>query len=102
LDYAGVVWPEETRIYFSIKRWDLVIQRLIDEDPSKAGKKSVESRKDFYDWLANEIKIDGIVSIERDIAFDNKILRVEELGCCMKAKKSRLKALIRNFAGSWI
>jgi hypothetical protein len=45
----------------------------VDEDPSKVGKKSVESRKGFYDWLAKEMKIDGIVSVERDIAFDNKI-----------------------------
>lgn len=45
----------------------------VDENPSKTKTKSVESRKNFYDWLANEIKIDGIVSIERDTAFDNNI-----------------------------
>jgi hypothetical protein len=28
-------------------------------------------QKKFYDWLAENIKIDGIVSAERDIAFDN-------------------------------
>ncbi|MFD2256875.1 nucleotidyl transferase AbiEii/AbiGii toxin family protein [Luteolibacter algae] len=31
----------------------------------------VESRKRFYDWLAETIKIDGIISIERDTTFDD-------------------------------
>jgi len=32
----------------------------------------VQSRKDFYDWLATTIRIDGIGKVERDTAFDNK------------------------------
>jgi Nucleotidyl transferase AbiEii toxin, Type IV TA system len=32
----------------------------------------VQSRKDFYDWLATAISIDGIDKVERDLAFDNK------------------------------
>lgn len=32
---------------------------------------AVKSRFDYYDWLASEIKIDGITSIERDHAFDD-------------------------------
>jgi hypothetical protein len=32
----------------------------------------IQSRKDFYDWLAQTIKIDGIGKVERDTAFDNK------------------------------
>jgi Nucleotidyl transferase AbiEii toxin, Type IV TA system len=32
----------------------------------------VQSRKDFYDWLAATIRIDGIEKVERDTAFDNK------------------------------
>jgi hypothetical protein len=32
----------------------------------------VQSRKDFYDWLATTIRIDGIDKVERDTAFDNK------------------------------
>jgi hypothetical protein len=32
----------------------------------------VQSRKDFYDWLATIIRIDGIEKVERDTAFDNK------------------------------
>jgi hypothetical protein len=32
----------------------------------------IQSRKDFYDWLAQTIKIDGIDKVERDTAFDNR------------------------------
>jgi len=32
----------------------------------------VRSRKEFYDWLANTIRIDGIKKVERDTAFDTK------------------------------
>jgi len=32
----------------------------------------VRSRKDFYDWLAATISIDGIEKVERDTEFDNK------------------------------
>jgi hypothetical protein len=31
----------------------------------------IKTRTDFYDWLAQTIKIDGIVSVERDPAFDD-------------------------------
>jgi predicted nucleotidyltransferase component of viral defense system len=34
----------------------------------------VQSRKDFYDWLAKTIRIDGIEKVERDTAFDNRAL----------------------------
>ena len=32
----------------------------------------VQSRKDFYDWLAATIKIDGITKVERDKEYDNR------------------------------
>ena len=32
----------------------------------------VRSRKEFYDWLASTIHIDGIQKVERDTAFDTK------------------------------
>lgn len=35
----------------------------------------IESRKNFYDWLAKNISIDGIVSVERDHAFDDDVYR---------------------------
>jgi len=31
----------------------------------------IQTRKDFYDWLARTIKIDGILKVERDTAFDD-------------------------------
>lgn len=34
----------------------------VNENPSNNNTGSVKSRKDFYDWLAVNIKIDGIVS----------------------------------------
>jgi hypothetical protein len=34
----------------------------------------IQSRGDFYDWLARTIRIDGIDKVERDTAFDNKTL----------------------------
>lgn len=34
----------------------------------------IRGRKDFYDWLARTIKINGITRVERDREFDNKDL----------------------------
>lgn len=34
----------------------------------------VQSRRDFYDWLAKTIRIDGIEKVERDTEFDNRTL----------------------------
>jgi Nucleotidyl transferase AbiEii toxin, Type IV TA system len=34
----------------------------------------IKSRADFYEWLTKTIKIDGIVSVERDTSVDNKDL----------------------------
>ncbi|RFB76603.1 nucleotidyl transferase AbiEii/AbiGii toxin family protein [Methylovirgula sp. 4M-Z18] len=31
----------------------------------------IKSRQDFYDWLAQTIRIEGIVEVKRDTAFDN-------------------------------
>jgi len=41
----------------------------INEKSTKPG--AVAKRKEFYDHLAREIKIDGIVGVQRDIEFDN-------------------------------
>jgi Nucleotidyl transferase AbiEii toxin, Type IV TA system len=43
----------------------------INENPNNCKENNVKKRKDFYDWLAKEIKISGIVSVERDTAFDD-------------------------------
>ena len=43
----------------------------VEENPFKQKAKDIQSRKAFYDWLNNEIKIDGIISVKRDHAFDD-------------------------------
>lgn len=45
----------------------------INENPKNSKAKNISARKEFYDWLARKISIDGIISIERDEAFDDKI-----------------------------
>jgi hypothetical protein len=40
-------------------------------DPTNRKKDAVESRKNFYDWLQENIKIPGITAVTRDTAFDN-------------------------------
>ncbi|WP_316233795.1 nucleotidyl transferase AbiEii/AbiGii toxin family protein [Bradyrhizobium sp. SZCCHNPS2010] len=54
---------------------DILIEPPKDRDV-KMGKNQnkpphIQSRKDFYDWLAQTIKIDGIASVERDTEFDD-------------------------------
>jgi len=43
----------------------------VNTNPKNTKASAVDSRKKFYDWLANAIKIDGIVSVERDHDFDD-------------------------------
>jgi len=43
----------------------------INENPNNAKPANVAARKIFYDSLAKTINIDGIASVERDIAFDD-------------------------------
>jgi hypothetical protein len=45
----------------------------VDENPASTKKTCVDSRKKFYDWLVTEIKIDGIISVKRDRAFDDEM-----------------------------
>lgn len=44
----------------------------VEENPAKTKASHIESRKKYYDWLAENIKIDGIVSVKRDTAFDDE------------------------------
>jgi len=44
----------------------------VEENPAKTKPAHIESRKKYYDWLAANIKIDGIVSVKRDTAFDDE------------------------------
>ena len=62
-----------------INRFSEDIDILIEPFPGQAVKTGknqnspaqIKTRKDFYDWLAHEIKINGISSVERDTAFDD-------------------------------
>ncbi len=44
----------------------------VNENPNNTKPNTVAARKNFYDWLADSIKIDGIVSVKRDTLFDDK------------------------------
>jgi hypothetical protein len=54
---------------------DILIQPFPGQDV-KVGKNQnsaaqIKTRKDFYDWLVGEIRIDGISTVERDTEFDD-------------------------------
>lgn len=54
---------------------DILIEPPADQDV-KTGKNQnspaqIKTRKDFYEWLAQTIEIDGISEVERDTAFDD-------------------------------
>jgi hypothetical protein len=42
----------------------------LNENPKNIRKASVQGRKKFYDWLASQIDINGIIRINRDTEFD--------------------------------
>jgi len=45
----------------------------INESSNAAVKpKNIEAKRNFYGWLAQNIKIDGFIAVERDTAFDDK------------------------------
>ncbi len=43
----------------------------INENPSNIKPANVAARKDFYDWLATDIKVSGIIFQQRDETFDD-------------------------------
>jgi hypothetical protein len=43
----------------------------VNENPKNEKPGSVGARKNFYAWLAEDIKVDGIIQVERDTDFDN-------------------------------
>ncbi|MFO0361386.1 MAG: nucleotidyl transferase AbiEii/AbiGii toxin family protein [Flavobacteriales bacterium] len=45
-------------------------EHMVNENPKNTKASAVEARRKFYNRLAEEIKIDGIVGVERDEAFD--------------------------------
>lgn len=48
------------------------IELGINENPNNQNEKNIQKKKDYYDQLAKEIKIDGITEIKRDTDFDDK------------------------------
>jgi hypothetical protein len=45
----------------------------INENPNNSKATNTQKKKYYYDQLANEIKIDGIIGVARDIEFDDPI-----------------------------
>jgi hypothetical protein len=45
----------------------------INENPKNIKPNNVNARKSFYDWLATTIKIEGVISVDRDTAFDDLV-----------------------------
>jgi hypothetical protein len=43
----------------------------INENPNNSNAKNIQKKKEYYDQLAGEIKIDGLVGVERDTIFDD-------------------------------
>jgi len=43
----------------------------INENPKNNKPNNIEARKNFYEWLSQSIKIDGVISVERDTYFDD-------------------------------
>lgn len=44
----------------------------VKTNPKNTKPNAVKSRKDYYDWLNNEINIDGVIEKNRDTDFDDK------------------------------
>jgi hypothetical protein len=53
----------------------------------------VQSRREFYDWLAKTIRINGIEKVERDTAFDNKTLMSAGIRLFYRANTKALEGL---------
>lgn len=49
------------------------LEMNINENPKNNKHKNSEARRKFYDWLVENITIEGIVSVERDYAFDDVV-----------------------------
>lgn len=47
------------------------IELGINENPKNSSEKNIQKKKNYYDRLAREIRIDGLINVERDIEFDD-------------------------------
>ena len=43
----------------------------INENTNNSNSRNIQKKKDYYDQLAKEIKIDGLIGIDRDMLFDD-------------------------------
>ena len=43
----------------------------INENTNNSNPKNIQKKKDYYDQLAKEVKIDGLIGIDRDMLFDD-------------------------------
>lgn len=46
----------------------------VSEGKNQNSKPQIESRRVFFEWLFSQIKIDGIIEVERDVNYDDKKL----------------------------
>lgn len=44
----------------------------INENPNNSNAKNIQKKKEYYDTLAKEIAIPGVVNVQRDLAFDDE------------------------------
>ena len=58
----------------------------VDDDPSNNSKANIKARELFYDWLASNIQIEGIVSVERDREFDDPTKKFRSGGIRLRYK----------------
>jgi Nucleotidyl transferase AbiEii toxin, Type IV TA system len=76
---------------------DIRIEPPKDQDvkagPNHDKPAHVKSRRDFYDWLAKTIRINGIEKVERDAAFDNKTLMSAGIRLFYRAHSKALEGL---------
>lgn len=63
------------------------------EDPRKIKPNHIESRRLFYDWLASNIKIDGITDQVRDQEFDNDVFTSGGIRLHYSNKADRVKGV---------
>lgn len=65
----------------------------INENPNNNKEKNIAARKAFYDWLVTDIKIDGIVSVQRDHAYDDPSLRSGGIRLLYDSKTTTLQGV---------
>lgn len=68
-------------------------ERKVATGRNQTSSAQVKSRKNFYDWLAQTIKIDGIERLERDTAFDDRLFRSGGIRLFYKTSAKAMDAL---------